>query len=474
MLDGLDPSATEALAAGLLGTERLPAGLVERLPASTDGNPLFVRELVRMLVDDRVIQRRADGEWELTIDAEAVDVPPTIQSLLGARVERLPAAERELLELASVIGAEFSLGVLRELAGERAPVTVLLEHMRRKELVEPTGTYAGDEPVYRFHHVLIRDAAYRRLLKTTRAELHERIALWTDRTAADLAGEHEAATAFHYEQAYRYRSELGALDEHSAQLGRRAADLLATAAQRALDRDDLASAGTLSARALALLPESDVAARSDLLQTGCECLLTSGNGAAAKPLVEELARSAADDPRLAAWAECYAAQLVGLTDPDGLVAADAQAQAAAAALTELGDGSGQAKAHQVRAGLLARLGRIGECELELDLALAAARAADDRRRVTAVLGAAPDAALFGPSPVAPRGAAASTWCGSYVSPPRHRRSKRRRTAARPCSSRCAAASTCRARCSRPRARRWRSSDSGTASRRPSCTRAWSS
>ena len=52
--------------------------------------------------------------------------------------------------------------------------------MRRKELVEPTGTYWGDEPVHRFHHVLIRDAAYRRLLKTTRADLHERVAVWTD------------------------------------------------------------------------------------------------------------------------------------------------------------------------------------------------------------------------------------------------------------------------------------------------------
>ena len=136
---------------------------------------------------------------------------------------------------------------------------------------------------------------------------------------------------------------------------------------------------------------------------GCECLLGAADGAAARPLVEELGRSTAGDPRLAAWAECYAAQLVGLTDPEGLVAADAKAQAAAVALTELGDGSGQAKAHQVRAGLLARLGRIGDAEQELDLALAAARTADDRRRVTAVLGAAPDAALFGPSPVARAG-----------------------------------------------------------------------
>ena len=89
--------------------------------------------------------------------------------------------------------------------------------MRRKELVEPTGTYWGDEPVHRFHHVLIRDAAYRRLLKTTRADLHEKVAVWTDTAAAHLIGEHEAVIAFHYEQAYRYRAELGTLDDHATE-----------------------------------------------------------------------------------------------------------------------------------------------------------------------------------------------------------------------------------------------------------------
>jgi class 3 adenylate cyclase/tetratricopeptide (TPR) repeat protein/ketosteroid isomerase-like protein len=403
VLDGLDPSDTAALAAGLLGAERLPVDLAERLPASTEGNPLFVRELVRMLVDDRVIRRRDDGEWELTIDAEAVDVPPTIQSLLGARIERLPVDERELLEHASVVGAEFSRGALRELAGERAPIASLLERMRRKELVEPTGTYSGDEPVYRFHHVLIRDAAYRRLLKTTRADLHERIATWADRAGADRVGEHEAATAFHYEQAFQYRVDLGSRDDHTDAIARRGAELLTIAAQHALGRDDLGAAGSLSARALALLPASATTARSDLLQLACECLLASGDGVAARPLVEELGRDAVGDRRLAAWADCYAAQLVGLTDPDALVTADASVEAAAATLTELDDGSGQAKAHQVRAGLLARLGRVGDAEIELDLALAAARATGDRRRVTAVLGTAPDAALFGPSPVARAG-----------------------------------------------------------------------
>ncbi len=402
-LDGLDSAATEQLAAGLLGTERLPSGLVERLPSSTDGNPLFVRELVRMLVDDDVISRRADGEWELTIDADAVEVPPTIQSLLASRVERLPTEERRVLELASVIGAEFSLGALRELTGDQVSVPTLLEAMRRKELVEPTGTYWGDEPVHRFHHVLIRDAAYRRLLKTTRADLHRRVALWTDTNATNLIGEHEAAIAFHYEQAFLYRHELGSVDAAAVQLGVRSAALLLIAARRALGRDDLTSAGALARRAVILLPESDTSARAELLFIACESFLASGDVVAGSPLVQQLSALTDGDEQLAAWAACYQAQLIGLTDPQGLRGADTTATSAAETLRALGDGAGEAKAHQVRAGLLFRLGRVGEGEVVLDLALGAARAADDRRRVTAVLGAAPQAALFGPSPVARAG-----------------------------------------------------------------------
>ncbi|MGZ6907450.1 MAG: nuclear transport factor 2 family protein [Acidimicrobiia bacterium] len=401
-LDGLDSRATEALAAGLLGSA-LPRDLVERLPASTDGNPLFVRELVRMLVDDGVIRRRDDGTWELAIDAEAVEVPPTIQSLLATRVERLPADELRVLELASVVGAEFGVGALQALGGDDLALPTLLERLRRKELVEPTGTYWGDEPLHRFHHVLIRDAAYRRLLKGARADLHRRVGEWTDATAPTVIGEHETTIAFHYEQAHRYRTELGTLDDETDRLGRRAAELLDVAARRAFDRDDLASAGALASRALAVLPAADLAARSDLLLMACECLLASVAVAAGAPLVDDLTAVGADDPKLSAWADCFRAQLVALTDPEGLVDAEGVASRAAETLRELGDGAGEAKAHQVRALLLARLGRVGEAEAVLDLALGAARAADDRRRVTAVLGAAPQAALFGPSPVARAG-----------------------------------------------------------------------
>jgi hypothetical protein len=84
---------------------------LDRLPDSTEGNPLFVRELVQMLVDDGVLARDGD-RWRLTIDADAIEVPPTILSLLASRVERLPDDERQVVELASVIGTEFDRGTL--------------------------------------------------------------------------------------------------------------------------------------------------------------------------------------------------------------------------------------------------------------------------------------------------------------------------------------------------------------------------
>ena len=272
-----------------------------------------------------------------------------------------------------------------------------MDRLRRRELVETTGRYWGDEPVFRFHHVLIRDAAYRRLLKRRRAELHGRVGGWTERSAADLPGEHETAIAHHFEQAYAYRRELSEVDEATVALGRRAAELLRTAAHRALDRDDIAAAGALAVRAVACLDPDDPAT-PDLLMLGCEALLSLGDVARAGDLVDAL--GALDgDARHGAWSVCFESQRAVLTEPGALHDVLRRLEDAAGQLALIGDGSGVAKARLVRAAALARLGRIGESESELDLALTAAREADDRRRVAAVLGAAPVAALWGPSPI---------------------------------------------------------------------------
>ncbi|MGA9278790.1 ATP-binding protein, partial [Ilumatobacter sp.] len=402
-LEGLSARATEELAARLVGAESLPHDLLARLPDSTEGNPLFVRELMKMLVDDGVIVE-SDGRWELTIDAEAVEVPPTIHGLLSARLERMPVDERRLVELASVVGPEFPLGAVAAIStsSDVGGLLPTLERLRRNELVEPTGTYWGNEPLFRFHHVLIRDAAYRRLLKGARADLHIEVGTWIEATAANLVGEHEVTIAHHFEQAHDYRQQLNITDDSTTAIGRRASDLLRAAAIRALDRDDVAAAGSLAVRAVARL-QSDADELPDLLMLGCEALLASGDVGSARPLLKQLADRSVGDERLAAWTACFDAQLVVLTDPDRLEVAESAAESAADELASLGDQAGEAKARLVLAGALARLGRIGDCERQLDMALNAARASEDGRRIAAVLGAAPVAALWGPSPVSRAG-----------------------------------------------------------------------
>ncbi len=403
LLTGLDAESTAALAVRLLGGDDLPRGLAERLPASTDGNPLFVREVVRMLVDEEIVQRDGD-RWVLTVEPDAIDVPSTVQSLLAARVERLPAGERMVLERAAVIGPDFTRAGLEHLCTEadRSSLPQVLRSLTRKELIEATGSYWGDDPVHRFHHVLIRDAVYRRLLKETRAGLHERIGEWMARASADVLGEHDAAIGHHFEQAFRYRTELGDDDAAVHALGASAAHRLADAARVALRGDDAVAAGALARRALACLAP-DEPTRPETLTLACEALLDIGDAATARPFIDELLALADLEPAFAGWAMAYDAQAITITEPGRLADAETLATEAVEALATRDDPAGEAKARLVRASILARRGRIGECEAELDAALTKARDAHDTRRVVAVLGVAPLAALWGPSPVARAG-----------------------------------------------------------------------
>lgn len=399
-LEGLDADTSRELAARLLDTDELPADLVERIPDSTEGNPLFIRELIQMLVADGVVVRDGDV-WHLTVDVEAIEVPPTVLSLLASRVERLPDDERQVVELASVIGTEFDRGLLEAIAGGEvgARLDALIDRLRRRDLVEPSGTWVGDHPVYRFHHVLVRDAAYRRLLKANRAELHELVGRHLEEHG-EHGDELDVTVAHHFEQVHRYRSELGTVDGVTIGLASRATARLRAAAEQALSREDLPSAGNYARRALALTDGIDE--RNELLLLGCEAFMSSGDVTNGAGLVDQLFESA-DNARLSAWADCFRAQLWSLTDPERLTEAAALAEDAAGRLAELDDQAGVAKARLVRAGTLARLGRVGDCEAELDLALGAARTVGDRRRTVSVLGAAPLAALWGPSTVARAG-----------------------------------------------------------------------
>jgi class 3 adenylate cyclase/ketosteroid isomerase-like protein len=400
-LGGLDASAATRLAASLIGADALPAAVAGRVLATSEGNPLFLVELVRMLVSDGALRREGE-RWVTAVELAKLDMPPTIQALLAARIERLRPEDRLVLERAAVVGRQFSRTAVAHLlpADAQAELGARLESLRRSELIEPDtdgGWFLG-EPALRFHHVLIRDAAYRRSLRNTRAELHARFADWLAGRAGDDTARHDETIGWHLEQAFQHRRELGPLDAASRELGARAARHLADAGRRALARDDLPPAASLLGRAVDCLDPADPA-QVQLTLDWCEALLSAGHVAPAVQAMSELERLCGDSGRVRAWHACFRGQLAVLSDPQALHASAESVAGAAEALAAAGDAAGEAKAHSVHALVLAQLGKIAACEAALDRALAAARRARDRRRANAVLAGAPVAALWGPSPV---------------------------------------------------------------------------
>jgi tetratricopeptide (TPR) repeat protein len=257
-LEPLNETESDELIHNLLGRAELLAGIEHRITEAAEGNPLFVEEMVAMLIDDGHL-RRDDGRWVGSGDLESVTVPPTIQALLAARLDQLQRPERAVIERASVEGKVFHRGAVAALAPDelRPGVPGYLMALIRKELVRPDrATFVGEE-AFRFRHLLIRDAAYHAMPKETRAELHERFAGWLAEVAADRVAEYEEFLGYHLEQAYRYRAELGPVDDRGQTLAAEAAGHLAAAGARAADRGDYPAASSLWGRAIDLLPGTD-------------------------------------------------------------------------------------------------------------------------------------------------------------------------------------------------------------------------
>ena len=268
-LEPLAEEQAEALVANLLGSVQLPADVQDRIVHTAEGNPLFVEETLGMLIDDGFVVRE-DHRWIVAGDLSDVTVPPSIQALLAARVDRLTPDERSVLEAAAVIGKDFFAGAVLDLAPEEARARVPSDLMAlvRKELIRPERSTLPGEDAFRFRHQLIRDAAYEAIPKARRAELHERLADWLERVAGDAVLEQEEIVAYHLEQAHVYRTQLSPPDDRSDAIGRRAAARLASAGGRAKDRSDFEAAVNLLRRSLAVGPADGAERGSTLYDLG--------------------------------------------------------------------------------------------------------------------------------------------------------------------------------------------------------------
>jgi class 3 adenylate cyclase/tetratricopeptide (TPR) repeat protein len=234
LLEPLPGDQAAELLANLLGDADLPAAARDRILAAAEGNPLFVEEMVGMLIDDGLL-RFEDGAWRPVDDLADLTVPPTIALLLAARLDRLDAEERAVIERGAVEGKVFHIGAVSSLTPEsaRGQVRPRLLALARKELIRPDRPEFAGEDAFRFRHLLIRDAAYQAMPKEQRADLHEAFARWLVEVSGDRIGEYQEILAFHLEQAYRYRTELGLSDERTRELGREAGRAIVVAAERA-------------------------------------------------------------------------------------------------------------------------------------------------------------------------------------------------------------------------------------------------
>jgi len=279
LLEALDAVETAQLLDALGGVD---ADLSARIAASAGGNPLFLEEMLALVGDS------IDGE---------VEVPPTIQALLAARLDQLDASERAVLERGSIEGQLFHRSSVEALA-DGEPQAEQLTSLVRKQLVRPDRPQLPREDAYRFRHLLIRDAAYDALPKSVRADLHRRFADWLEVHGSDLV-ELEEILGYHLEQAARYLSELGRPDQ---ELAAAAGERLWRAGRRALWRADRRAAHSLLERAVALVERPDVNLLVDLARGTIEPRAALATLDAAAEVAD-----AADDAAGAALARAIAA-----------------------------------------------------------------------------------------------------------------------------------------------------------------------
>jgi tetratricopeptide (TPR) repeat protein len=400
VLEPLSQDQSADLIANLLGSVGFPADVQARITDAAEGNPLFVEEMLRKLIDERLLERD-NGHWSARGDLSEVAVPDTINALLSARLDQLELEERAVIQRASIVGKIFWWGAVTELSPEddRPRVGSHLQTLLRKELVHPDRSgFAGDD-AFRFSHILVRDAAYGSMPKRSRADLHQRFAGWLERKAGDRIAEFEEIVGYHLEHAYRYEAELGPVDDEARAVAEAAAERLAAAGRRALANWDLSATENLLSRAVDLLPRNDPR-RLDLLRDLGMALGQSDIPRAEAVLTEAVEGArAVGDPLLAARAGVRRVFVRLLLDPNiNQLEALAEVEGYIGRFEQWGDDLGLAEGGSLVGMIRFWQGRAAASELDYERALEHAGLAGDRRQESEILRRWALAIESGPTP----------------------------------------------------------------------------
>jgi class 3 adenylate cyclase/tetratricopeptide (TPR) repeat protein len=361
LLPPLSESASMALLEDL-AADGLDAAARAQILEAAEGNPFFLEQMLLMLRDDESLKR----------------IPPTVQAVLAARLDRLAPPERRFLEAAAVEGKEFEIEAVGTLLREKTATDLARDvaELLKKELIEPGGAMAS-QGAFRFRHILIRDVAYDSIPKQTRSDLHARLADWMDQ--ADGSPEHEAIVGHHLEQAYRYLAELRPVDHAARNLAARAANKLAKAGRGTLARGDAPAASNLLGRASVLLPPTDPL-RPGLLVSLAASRRGEGDLDGAASTLDEVLRgpTVKDDPRSYANALLERGWLRLSMDPTGWATEALNAAKEAVTVFEpIGDDRGLARAYQLKTEVHFSNGQLSQCRADTQMALQYARRSGD-------------------------------------------------------------------------------------------------
>jgi predicted ATPase/class 3 adenylate cyclase len=226
--------------------DNIPETLFECITDIAEGNPFFIEELIKMLIEQGVIDTTQEA-WQVEVEKLIdIHVPPTLTGILQARLDSLPAPEKLAIQRAAVIGRTFWDGLLRELTienGEAQRINMRLAALRERGLIfqHERSSIEGHQE-YLFKHALVRDAAYETVLLKHRRIYHSQVAEWIESNAGERLEEHLALIASHYANAGH------------PQL---AADWILRAGERAVKQSFVQEAKTLFEQALNLIDPKD-------------------------------------------------------------------------------------------------------------------------------------------------------------------------------------------------------------------------
>jgi class 3 adenylate cyclase/tetratricopeptide (TPR) repeat protein len=402
-LQPLDADKAKQLVSYVLGGVATAPGVEEYIVDRSGGNPLFVQGLVAMLRDEQLL-RVDEGRWRAVVDE--LEAPRDIQAVLSARLDRLGAAERGVVERAAVIGRQFTKEAIIQLSpvAERAWVTASLLTLIRKELIVPDpDSVVGHDERFAFAHALIQEVAYHSIGKQARAELHERFADWLLRRGGGDRTQVDEVVGHHLLAAHRNLVAVGRNDERTANLARRAGEALAAAGHRATARRDIPGpAVSLLRDALSLLKRNDEVRRAALLDLG-DALADSQRPLEALEIygkaIEEA--EAAGDRRRATHGKLGVLAVKGfLGRGDEAMRGEAEVVRSALGLfCEIADNLGLTKAWRAKAYLYWTAGRLKRAEAACRRAIDFAQRAGDEQLEAGAVSSRCFILFWGPTPV---------------------------------------------------------------------------